>query len=124
MSLPILTTREMCRIECGLPGNFHVDVESKSFLYVVKVVQKLESLRAWRTQLQVLPKSAASTTRAFDRGSVFVVAQSLQPQLLPLTVQGEAWNLKVFFDRYSVMSHFGINREVPLLLGGISTCPT
>ena len=33
----------MCRIECGHPGIFLVDVVSKSFLDVVKVVQKLES---------------------------------------------------------------------------------
>ena len=40
-----MTTREMCRIECGHPGIFLVDVKSKSFPDVVKVVQKLESSR-------------------------------------------------------------------------------
>ena len=29
-------------MECGQPGNFPVDVVSKSFLDVIKVVQKLE----------------------------------------------------------------------------------
>ena len=43
MSLPTLTIREMCRIECGHPGIFLVDVESKNFPEVVKVVQKLWS---------------------------------------------------------------------------------
>ena len=38
--------REMCWIECGHLGIFLVDVESKSFPDVVKVVQKLESSRA------------------------------------------------------------------------------
>ena len=33
----------MSQKECGHPGNFHVDVVSKSFLEVVKVVQKLEN---------------------------------------------------------------------------------
>ena len=50
MSLLTLTTREMCRIECGHAGIFLVDVESKSFPVVIKVVQKLESSRARRAQ--------------------------------------------------------------------------
>ena len=33
----------MSRTKCGHPGNFSVDVVSKSLLWVVKVVQKLEN---------------------------------------------------------------------------------
>ena len=61
MSLLTLTTREMCRIECGHLGIFLVDVESKSFPDVVKVVQKLESSRVQIEGVRcdtVLPKSA------------------------------------------------------------------
>ena len=38
-----MTTKEMCRIECGHPRIFLIGDESKSFPVVVKVVQKLES---------------------------------------------------------------------------------
>ena len=44
MSLLTLTTTEsMSWIECGHPGNFPVDVVSKSFLEVATVVWKLEN---------------------------------------------------------------------------------
>ena len=71
----------MCRIECGHPGIFPVDVVSMCFQDVVKVVQKLESSRARRTQLQVLPKSAEIHDMCIRPRGVFVVAQSVQPQL-------------------------------------------
>ena len=62
----------MGQIECGHPGIFLVDVESKSFPDVVKVVQKLESSRAQIEGVRcdtVYPSRPKSTTRPFDRGA-------------------------------------------------------
>ena len=71
----------MCRIECGHSGIFLVDVESKSFPDVVKVVQKLESTRVQIEGVRceaVLPKSAEirDTGRRTGRPSDASLVQS------------------------------------------------
>ena len=82
MSLLTLTIRDVCRIECGHPGILLVDVESKSFPDVVKVVQKFEStdqrctVGHGATQVCRNPRHVHSTEGVFVEARVIMVARA------------------------------------------------